>query len=178
MQITRLINRIKINKLFIIAPKMINIQGQTFRIMRREVSEAQVLQFAKINNYDIKGHEHTVWEPDFKLPAIIKNPIKNLGNLVCLSLIDGRAYATWLSVRLNRKFRVPTEAEWLIAMKLAGRKLTGEWSGKNWEWTETRSKIYGSEDCFVLRAFGFEKPAYGSPEFRHHNFGIRLVEDI
>jgi hypothetical protein len=63
-------------------------------------------------------------------------------------------------------------------MKLAGKQLTEKSSDRNWEWTETQSKIHGLEDSFVLRSFGFDKPDYASPEFRHHNFGIRLVEDI
>lgn len=162
-------------------PPMLDLPGKPFRIMRREITAIQFGQFAKSAKYEIKGHKAEPHKACFRFPAIIKNPMEGgvPRNLVCLSLNDGRAYAEWLNKQTDRRFRVPTEAEWEVAKELVGKQLTGKWSGKNWEWTETKTTLL-SCDVFVLRSFLFwDKREYSSnPEFRNHNFGVRLVEDI
>ncbi|MCB1571538.1 MAG: protein kinase, partial [Xanthomonadales bacterium] len=42
--------------------------------------------------------------------------------VVCVSFDDARAYARWLGRRTGRKYRLPTNAEWLQAERSAARK--------------------------------------------------------
>jgi hypothetical protein len=41
---------------------------------------------------------------------------------VCVSFDDARAYATWLSRRIGKKYRLPSNAEWLQAERSEARK--------------------------------------------------------
>ena len=44
--------------------------------------------------------------------------------VVCVSFDDARAYARWLGRRTGRKYRLPTNAEWLQAERSAARKVS------------------------------------------------------
>jgi hypothetical protein len=138
--------------------EMIDV-SEKLRIMKGELTVGQFRQFVDETGYEIEGHNAE------KLIKFLESADAE-DSLTYVSLLDGRAYAKWLSEKTGRKFRVQTEEEFLQAKD--------QLSGNNWTWTETKY----SEDTFVLRLLDFDSRNDLSPEDRYSVYAVRLVEDL
>lgn len=121
---------------------------------------------------------------------------------------DAIAFCEWLSEQTGRRYRLPTEAEWEKAAKLAGDNYTS--SGKVWEWCldwydsnyyknrermnpkgperGKRVKMVGREgEARVIRGGGFGRGAvalraadrnYYFPMMARFDVGFRIVREV
>ncbi|NQT28941.1 MAG: SUMF1/EgtB/PvdO family nonheme iron enzyme [Candidatus Saganbacteria bacterium] len=136
-------------------PEMIDMG--TYRIMKYELTVGQFKQFVEDTGYEIKGHGAQ------KLKDLLGGGNRDAA-LVCVSLLDARVYAEWLTKKTGRNFRVQTKEEGISARdKLSGDNLT---------WTETRH----NEVSFVLRRLGGDHRSC-FPDNRYEDQAVRLVED-
>ena len=141
----------------IIIPEMIDIPGKPFRVMQSEVTVGLFKQL-RAAGYEITGHNAE------KLRARLGGlPEDGLGYL---SLCDGRALAQAL------RFRVPTEAEWVVAQVFVGDKLLGS----NWELTETKKEGSGGLLYILRRQHSVSRFSF-HPEGRMSLHSVRLIED-
>ncbi len=146
-----------------LAPEMIDVPGRPYRIMRDEITVGLFRKFVKNTGYEIKG-----FNADELVSAIGK--WWETDKIAHLSLVDGRAFAKWLSEKTGRKFRIPTEEELLTAKRMVKDQL----SGKKWEWTETEHE---KENMFVISSIRNLLRYGDNPEVRHYFIAVRLVED-
>ena len=94
-------------------------------MMRNEVSRDEYAAFAAASGRPASRCRNSLSplrlfdRRDWKDPGF-----RQSGNdpVVCVSFDDARAYARWLGRRTGRKYRLPTNAEWLQAERSAARK--------------------------------------------------------
>ena len=72
--------------------------------------------------------------------------------VVNVSARDAEAYCAWLSRETGHRYRLPTEAEWLLAARGAGNRRTFPWG--NEAYTDTRANAWGARPLKRLCAVG------------------------
>jgi len=172
LEILKLRNPLELNitSIGLKLPKMIDVPGKSFRIMRHEVTVGLFKQLMD-EGYVINGHNKE------ELLKRLERPDEKV--LTCLNLLDGRALAKMLSEQTDRVFRVPTLAELKAAHKLIGHRLSGtklvrgQFPGINWEWTEDLDLDYSS-----LLSLLHPIPTGRPYACRWGDSSVRLVEDI
>lgn len=87
--------------------------------------------------------------------------------VVCVTWGDARAYASWLSKRTGKEYRLPTEAEWEYAAR-AGSTGSFPWGPK----ASHEYANYGGESAYTPLASGRDKWMYTSP------VGKRSMKDV
>jgi len=145
----------------LLIPKMIDVPGESFRIMQGQVTVGQFNRFVRAG-YEISGYHA------FSLQVALTSASKNY--LKHLSLLDGRAFANVLTEQTGKNWRVPTAEEWRAAIELVGNRL----SGFNWEWTETLDEDYNNVRLCLHSRFYCNSFAGD----RSGSSAVRLVEDI
>jgi hypothetical protein len=149
---------------------MIDVPGESFRVMQEELTFGQFNQFMKARE-DAKNP----YQPDGPGVAQFLDFLSAVSSETPLTYInanDCNAYIEWRNSQpgSNGKIRLMTEAEAII---LRRDKIKLDLSGGNWEWTSTPEG--GSK---VLRCLGLDYRHAYSPVVRFLNIAVRLVEDI
>jgi hypothetical protein len=95
-----------------------------------------------------------------------KNRINNAQTFI--NIFDCREFVKRLREATGRDFMIQQYEEWEAACGLL--------KGKNWTWSETLHE--GKNVLCVLDATGCELCYFSDPDFRDHQLGLRLVENI
>lgn len=142
-------------------PEILDVPGMKLGVMKGEVTVGLFRQFVESSGYEITGHNAD------ELLAILKGKgDKKRCNY--LSLLDGQVFAKWLSEKTGRKFRIPTDKEWLDIKEKVG----GQLADNDWEWVDTKDGAYYFLRClFSVDRFTFH------PVHRYGSDAVRLVED-
>ena len=102
----------RLNLLHVTEPKMVHIPGKSFAIGRYEVTFDEYDQFAKLT-----------WQ---RLP-LDQGWGRGDRPVSSVSWEDGVAYARWLSKATGKKYRLPTDDEWVYAASRGGKD--EHWAG-------------------------------------------------
>lgn len=114
------------------APRRAATVGRRYAIGKFEVTRAQFAAFVRETNRPMTGGcnlsaEDGVWRRDldtsWRRPGFEQTA---LHPVVCVNWTDARAYAEWLSRRTGRRYRLPSEAEWVRAAR-AGTATRYSW---------------------------------------------------
>lgn len=119
-------------------PKMIDVEGGTFTMGSNEYDDEKPPHPVKVSSFKIAETETTVWQYFlFQKAAKHREPQtptwqwKGNNPIVNVSWEDAVAYHKWLSQRLNKSFRLPTEAEWEFAARGGNASKGYKYSGSN-----------------------------------------------
>ncbi|EDN69626.1 peptidase family C14 [Beggiatoa sp. PS] len=113
-----------------------SVNVKQFAMGKYEVTVSEFRRFVNATGYAAKGEEGCWTYSDgdwgYKEDANWRNPHFSQNNnhpVVCVSWYDATAYVKWLTQQTNKKYRLPTEAEWEYAAR-AGTE-TKYWWGNN-----------------------------------------------
>jgi formylglycine-generating enzyme required for sulfatase activity len=131
-----------------------------------DVTRAEFARFADETGYRIEKPRC-----DWRDPRVKGQPINQTPNdpVVCVSWGDATAYASWLSKRTGKTYRLPSEAEWEYAAR------AGTPGPRPWGDAPSRDHAnYGSETCCAPFAGGRDRWLYTSPvgAFPANAFGL------
>jgi hypothetical protein len=157
------INRRVLRKSILAQLKFLEVPGKPYRVTDDTISAGLIDQCMKSAGYEIK--EKYVSD---QLKSFIYER-SDEGDEICFSLHDWRAFVKRLNGITGRRFKIPTETEWLKAFKKVGKDFFGD----DYEWTDT--KVKRSPFC-VLRSMYCSDRIIDYPEVRYSGTSIRLVE--
>ncbi|OGC05117.1 hypothetical protein A2276_04150 [candidate division WOR-1 bacterium RIFOXYA12_FULL_43_27] len=146
---------------------MLDVPGENFRFMAGKITREMFRLFAKEEKYTPAGHNSD------KLLEIIGSENAPLSDIVFVNMDDVNAFIAWARKKTGKKLRLPTEKEWLIAVRALRSQLKRI---TNFEWTSTdyagtKKVLLSEEDDEYLYD-------YDLPEFRFLILSFRLVEDL
>jgi formylglycine-generating enzyme required for sulfatase activity len=102
-----------------------------FNISKFEITREQFQRFVESSNYVTDAEKHggcytiTAGKEVLNPAATWKNPDfyqSRKDPVVCVSWNDAQAYTAWLSSSSEKKYRLPTEAEWEFAARSGGKQ--------------------------------------------------------
>jgi len=149
----------------LLVPETIFVPREKFRIMKNGITAGQFKQFMENSGYEITGNTA------HKLIAELASAQKE-DCLKWLSVLDGKAYAKWLSAQTKGKWSVLTKAEWETVNRLVGNNLSEE----EGEWTEGANGK--SEIVHVDRHWTESGHIINALDQRYGNDRVRLVVKI
>ncbi len=94
----------------------------SFKLAKYNVTNKEFMQFIKATNYkptkvclfkgqkDVLQEQSMTWDED-------KDISRQFNPITCLSWKDTQAYIAWLSTQTNKRYRLPSEAEWEYAAR-------------------------------------------------------------
>lgn len=142
-------------------PEMIELQSQSYNVMKDELIVGIFREFMKKKGYKIEGSNKSYIEA-FLEKADDNEEMKYLNDE------DTDQFIKWYNKEHNRSFRLPTEKEWLAAVAEAGDQLRGNlW--------ERMSNIENGRVVLRCRLLAFRVGHL--PALRSDYFAARFVED-
>ena len=158
----------------------------SFKIGKYEITNKEYCSFlnSEGNQFDTTGEKWCYMPADIKKSFNItyKNIYENEGNyyvkksfenypVVFVSWYGAEAYCKWLSENTDRKFRLPTEAEWEYAAKSEGENYLYSWG--NSEHQDSIACNYG--DLSYYRRYGKKINYYPRT---NHNDGYEKLAPV
>ncbi len=106
-----------------------SVRVSDFYIGKYEITVAQYRQFCKETKRSLPIYPNEEWYEEHYNTK--KWTWKNRHPISSISWNDANSYCKWLSAKLGKKYRLPTEAEWEYAAKGGSKSKGFKYSGSN-----------------------------------------------